>query len=316
MYNQLTREQRYAIYLGLQDGKSKTAIARQINCDPSTVYREIKRNSNKRGYYVWKEAQELAMVRRERSVANHKIAQHILKRALQLLVDEDWSPRQISGYLKREGVNISHERIYRAIRSDESGELRKHCRHKMKYLHHVHKPRVAAGKTLIPDRVPIQDRPVEADGKRFGDWEMDLVVGKGQRSAVLTIIERSTSIFMQTRLNSKRADEVEKAVVRLLLPYKDHILTITTDNGIEFRNHQKIAKKLNTTVYFTDPYCSWQKGAIENMNKLFRQYFPKGTDFNLVTQKELDQIQYKINRRPREKLNFSNPKTEFYKNFV
>ena len=93
-------------------------------------------------------------------------------------------------------------------------------------------------------------------------------------------------------------------------------MTITTDNGIEFRNHQQIAKKLNTTVYFTDPYCSWQKGGVENMNKLFRQYFPKGTDFNLVTQEELDQIQYKINRRPREKLNFSTPKTEFYKNFV
>ena len=137
MYNQLTREQRYAIYLGLQEGKSKTAIARQINCAPSTVYREVKRNSNKRGHYVWKDAQELAMVRWERSVANHKVPDHILKRALELLVEEDWSPRQISGYLKRKGINISLERIYRSIRSDDSGELRKHCRHKMKNLHHT-----------------------------------------------------------------------------------------------------------------------------------------------------------------------------------
>ena len=315
MYKQLTREQRYAIYLGLQEGKSKTAIARQINCDASTVYREVKRNSNKRGYYIWKEAQELAIVRRERSVANHKTPQYILKRALKLLVEEDWSPRQISGYLKREGVNISHERIYKSIRSDHSGELKKHCRHKMKYLHHVHKPKVAAGRTLIPDRVPIQNRPLEADGKRFGDWEMDLVVGKAQRSAVLTIIERSTNIFMQTKVKSKRPEDVEKAVLRLLLPYKDYVLTITTDNGIEFRNHRRIAKRLDTTVYFTDPYCSWQKGAIENMNKLLRQYFPKGTDFNLVSQHELDKIQYKLNRRPREKLNFSTPKSEFFKYF-
>ena len=316
MYNQLTREQRYAIYLGLQEGKSKTAIARQINCNSSTVYREIKRNTNPYGHYIWKEAHELALIRRERSVANHKVADHILKRALKLLVDEDWSPRQISGYLKREGVNISHERIYRSIRSDDSGELKKHCRHKMKYLHHIHKPRVAAGKTLIPNRVPIQDRPLEADGRRFGDWEMDLVVGKGQRSAVLTVIERNTNMFMQTKLKSKKPDEVARHVIRLLLPYKNHVLTITTDNGFEFRSHEIIAKKLNTKVYFTDPYSSWQKGAIENMNKLFRQYFPKGTDFNLVTQEEIDQIQYKINRRPREKLNFSTPKTEFYKNFV
>ena len=268
------------------------------------------------GRYIWKEAQELALVRRERSVANHKVADHILKRALRLLVDEDWSPRQISGYLKREGVNISHERIYQAIRSDSSGELRKHCRHKMKYLRHIHRPKKSAGITCIPDRVPIQDRPVEADGTRFGDWEMDLVVGKGQRSAVLTVVERCTSMFMQTKLKSKRPDEVAQQVIRLLLPYKKYVRTITTDNGFEFRSHLRIARKLNTTVYFTDPYSSWQKGAVENMNKLFRQYFPKGTDFNLVTQDDLDQIQYKINRRPREKLNFSTPKTEFYKNFV
>ena len=121
MYNQLTREQRYAIYLGLQEGKSKAAIAQQINCNSSTVYREIKRNTNPYGHYIWKEAHELAMVRRERSVANHKIPEHILKQALKLLVDEDWSPRQISGYLKKEGVYISHERIYQAIRSDDSG---------------------------------------------------------------------------------------------------------------------------------------------------------------------------------------------------
>ena len=316
MYKQLTREQRYAIYLGLQEGKSKTAIARQIDCAPSTVYREVKRNSNKRGYYVWKDAQELAMVRRERSVSNHKIPCHILKRALKLLVEEDWSPRQISGYLKREGVNISHERIYQSIRSDGSGQLKKHCRHKMKYLHYVHRPRKTAGVTCIPDRVPIQHRPAEADGTRFGDWEMDLVVGKGQRSAVLTVVERSTNMFMQAKLNSKRPDEVADQVIKLLLPFKKSVRTITTDNGFEFRSHRKIASRLQTTVYFTDPYSSWQKGAVENANKLFRQYFPKGTDFNLVTQDELDKVQYKINRRPREKLNFSTPKSEFYKNFV
>ena len=157
---------------------------------------------------------------------------------------------------------------------------------------------------------------MEADGKRFGDWEMDLVVGKGQRSAVLTLVERSTGMLMQTKLKSKRPDEVARQVIRLLLPFKESVHTITTDNGFEFRGHLMIARKLETVVYFTDPYSSWQKGAVENANKLLRQYFPKGTDFNLVTQEELDKIQYKINRRPREKLNFSNPTTEFYKNFV
>ena len=123
-------------------------------------------------------------------------------------------------------------------------------------------------------------------------------------------------MFLQAKLKTKKPDDEEKALVRLLLPYKKHILTIITDNGIEFRNHRQIAGKLRTAVYFADPYSSWQKCAVENANKLFRQYFPKGTDFNLVTQDELDKIQYKINRRPREKLNFSTPKNEFYKNFV
>ena len=141
---------------------------------------------------------------------------------------------------------------------------------------------------------------------------MDLVVGKGHKSAVLTVIERSTNKFLQSKLSSKKPDEVATAVYRLLIPYKDHVLTITTDNGVEFMNHQWIAKKLDTTVYFADPYCSGQKGGIENTNKLLRQYFPKGTDFNKVTQAELDAVQHKINRRPREKLNFKSPKNIFF----
>lgn len=115
---------------------------------------------------------------------------------------------------------------------------------------------------------------------------------------------------MQAILNSKRPDEVAATVYRLL-PYKKHVLTITTDNSVEFMNHEWIAKKLNTTVYFADPYCSGQKGGIENTNKLLTQYFPKGTDFNKVTQAELDAIQQKINRKPREKLNFECPKMYF-----
>lgn len=102
-------------------------------------------------------------------------------------------------------------------------------------------------------------------------------------------------MFLQAKLKSKKPDDVEKAVVKLLPPYKKQILTITTDNGIEFRNQRQIVRKLRTTVYFADPYSSWKKSAVENANKLFRQYFPKGNDFNLVAQEELDKTQYKIN---------------------
>lgn len=315
-YQQLSREQRYAIYLGLQAKMTKTAIARQIECSISTVCREIKRNTNRHGHYLYKDAHEDTMMRRERSVSNRKIPQHVVKQAIKLLVEEDWSPKQISGKLALEGIHISHERIYQEIRKDQTGELKKHCRHKMKYRHHTHHKTKTAGKSLIPDRVSIHERPIEADGKRFGDWEMDLVIGKEQESAVLTIIERSTNMFFQSKIASKQPTVVAQAAYRLLLPYKEKVYTITTDNGLEFKEHKWLAEKLKTTVYFTDTYSSWQKGAVENANKLFRQYCPKGTDFNLLEQAELDAIQAKINRRPREKLNFSSPKVEFFKHFL
>lgn len=315
-YQQLSREQRYAIYLGLQAGMTKTAIARQIECSISTVCREIKRNTNRFGHYLYKDAHEDAMMRRKHSVSNRKTPQHVIKQAVNLLVEEDWSPKQISGKLALDGIHISHERIYQEIRKDQTGELKKHCRHKMKYRHHIQHKTRTAGKSLIPDRVSIHERPIEADGKRFGDWEMDLVIGKEHASAVLTIIERSTNMFFQTKVESKEPEVVAKAAYRLLLPYKEKVYTITTDNGMEFKDHKWLADKLKTTVYFTDTYSSWQKGAIENANKLFRQYFPKGTDFNLVQQSELDAIQAKINRRPREKLNFSSPKIEFFNYFL
>ena len=184
MYKQLSREQRYAIYLGLQEKKTYTAIARQINCSVSTVSREVRRNSNRHGRYLFQNAVELTIVRRERSSSNRKMPNHILKRALNLLIEEDWSPKQISGFLKREGINISHERIYREIRADETGLLKKHCRHKMKYRRHKWHKRKSSGRTLIPNRISIHQRPIEADGTRFGDWEMDLVIEKGQKSAV------------------------------------------------------------------------------------------------------------------------------------
>ncbi len=313
MYKQLSREQRYAISLGLKENKTLTAIAQLIGCSVSTVSREIKRNSNRHGRYLYQDAQELTRVKRERSSANRRLPKHILKEALTLLQTEDWSPKQISGYLRLKGIKISHERIYQEIRQDASGTLKEHCRHKLKYRKKGKRKRKSSGRTLIPNRVSIHQRPAEADGTRFGDWEMDLVIGKGQKSAVLTIIERKTNMFLQCKLPSKKPDVVAKAAWRLLLPYKDHVLTMTTDNGSEFMNHQWLAKQLDTTVYFADPFCSGQKGAVENANKLLRQYLPKGTDFRLVDQRQLDIIQMKINRRPREKLNFSSPKIEFFK---
>lgn len=312
-YHQLTREQRYAIYLGLQAGKSFSAIARQIDVHKSTVSREVRRNSNRFGKYGWTAADERSLSRRGHLPGNRSVSRETLRAALKLLREEDWSPRQISGYLRLRGIGISHESIYARIRSDETGELRSHCRHKLKYRHHVPVKRRTKVKN-IPNRVSIHDRPPEADGRRFGDWEMDLIVGKGQRSAILTLCERSRNYMMMERLpHGKDPEQVAETAVRLLLPYRRNVLTITTDNGSEFVRHERIAKALETTVYFADSYASWQKGAIENTNKLVRQYIPKGTDFRELTDEYIHSVQLKLNRRPREKLNFSSPKDEFFK---
>lgn len=172
-------------------------------------------------------------------------------------------------------------------------------------------------KTIIPDRVSIHQRPKEADGKRFGDFEMDTIIGCNNQGAILTLIERSTNmLFMKKLKNGKDASELAQAAICLLAPYKGRIKTITTDNGKEFRKHKVIASGLDTTIYFTDPYSSWQKGAIENANGLVRQYIPKSSTIKHMEDKDIDKITTKINTRPRKKLDYSTPNEEFYNNLL
>lgn len=329
MYKQLTSAQRYVISTMRANGFGLQAIADEITRieaeaaiesgqplpekprSASTISRELRRNRTKTGRYNPRVAHEMAMERRERVVSNSALKPGVLGRALKLLREKRWSPEQISGFLRRQGVAISSERIYQEIRS--TTELAQYCHHRMKYRRHQRKKYSTAGRSMIPDRVSIHQRPPEADGTRFGDWEMDLVVGADQKSAVLTLVERSVNMFMQAKLPSKKPEVVARTVNRLLFPYREHVLTITTDNGVEFRDHRVIAQALGCRVYFADPYCSGQKGAVENANKIFREYFPKGTDFRMVTQEELDKVQYMINERPRKKLGFSNPKVEFFR---
>lgn len=312
MYKQLTSEQRYGIYLGLQEKKSISAIARQLGVSISTISREISRNKTKRGAYSWRLAHEMAKERREEKPNHRRIARPILKQALQLLVTEDWSPQQISGYLSEKGIHISHETIYKHIRADETGELKKHCRHKLKYRRHIHRVRKTKVRT-IPNRLSIHDRPIEANGQRFGDWEMDLIVGRKQKSAIVTLCERHTNFMIMRKLpKGKNADCVADTVIKILLPYRNAVKTITTDNGSEFCRHEKIAAKLKTQVFFTDSYAAWQKGAIENINKLVRQYIPKSSDFNELSDEYILETQYKLNKRPRRKLNFDTPKNKFF----
>lgn len=210
---------------------------------------------------------------------------------------------------------VSVERIYQYIRQDKKkgGELYKHLRHKLK---HRKRP-VNGNKVRIKDRVSIEERSEKANNREeFGHFEMDLVVGKENKGAILTLTERKTKQFFCRFLpHGKIAKQVSKAVIEELLPFKEHVLSITTDNGTEFADHKTIAYKLNATVYFAHPYCSWEKGQIENCNKLLRQYIPKKSIINKNNTLNLKEIERKINRRPRKNLGFEKPFELFY-NFI
>jgi IS30 family transposase len=314
-YKQLTSEQRYAIYLEKEKGTSKKDIATLIGVHPSTVYRELERNKNKKGGYYWRLAHEMAQERKERLPGNRLTPEWIKQKSLRLVQEEDLSPKQVSGYLKKyENINISHETVYKWIREDKlnGGELYTHCRHKLK-----HRKRPVGCVKGIPNRRSIRERPVEADGSRFGDFEMDTILGPKNSEAILTVTERKTNFLLIKKLpKGKDSRALADEVFKLLLPFKNILKTITTDNGVEFAAHELITERLGVPVYFADPYSSWQKGAIENGNKLIRQYIPKGASFKDYSDEDINKIQYKINRRPREKLEFNSPKNEFYKQLV
>ena len=311
MYKQLTPEQRYTISVLLQNRTKQKEIAKVINVSPSTVSREIRRNSGVRGRYNWETAQANAVQTKRKKPGNHSIDKDVMEEARHLLVTEPWSPEQISGVLAKDGKYISHETIYRMIRTDkaEGGTLYKHCRHKLK-----RRARPVGGRRIsIPNRTSISERPAEADGKRFGDFEMDTIVGRGNHGAIVTLIERSTSmLFMRKLKKGKNAKDLARTVIHLLSPFKEHVKSITTDNGTEFACHEMIGKSLGVTIYFADPYASWQKGAIENANGLIRQYVPKTETFEHVSHQQITKYSKRINIRPRKKLEFKTPHECFY----
>jgi IS30 family transposase len=307
----LTREQRYAIFLLYKQGCSQNKIAETIGKHKSVVCRELKRNTNRKGRYFFEYAQDMADLRKSRMKTPRKLHPLLVKKIIDLLRQE-WSPQQIVGRLKHENQDVvSHETIYKIIRKDKAngGTLYKHTRHKLK-----HRKRPVNKPISIKNRISIDQRPKIVDTKeRFGDWEIDTIVGENNRGAIVTMVERKTAFMMMEKLeHGKNAKELTKVVTRLLTGYMNHVHTITGDNGTEFADHQAIAKKLKTKFFFTNPYSAWQKGLIENTNKLIRQYIPKKTNFNNLNQQQIKDIQYKINNRPRQNLKFYSPKESFF----
>ena len=283
----------------------------------STISREIRRNSTDKGNYLWDKAHAKAMSRRKRTTSNKKLDERLVWR-IKEMVRQDWSPEQIKGVLAKEGVSVSVQTVYNIINADPTGELRRHRRHPG-FKRRRKGPSRTTKATNIANRTSIHDRPPEADGTRFGDWEMDLIVDSCGH-AILVLLDRLTGFVLLERLrHGKKAAPLAKAVVRLLFGYRRYIRTITTDNGSEFAAHLDITAGLrirgmpDVTVYFADSYCSWQKGAVENVNKLIRQYIPKKSNFNDFSDEYIKNVGRKLNLRPRKRLGFSTPKKEFFK---
>ncbi len=310
----ITKEQRYEIKAYLKCKMSQKFIANAIGISESSISRELKRNSSKRGIYQPGNANEKAEERKERFNQKRKFDINAQRVVVKYLREEQLSPKQIVGICKKLNIPmVSHERIYAFIRDDKAtgGDLYKHTRHRLK-----HRKRPVGGKKIvIKDKVSIEERSSIINNKeRFGDWEIDLIVGKNNKGAIVTIVERTTAFFMMRKLkNGKNAKSLSKEVIDMLLPYKDYVHSITSDNGTEFAEHLQMSKKLDSLFYFCNPYCSWERGLSEYTNKLVRQYIPKKSNFDQFDSQYINEIQHKINRRPRETLDFVNPKELFYK---
>jgi IS30 family transposase len=308
-YIQLTREQRYQIYALLKMDHNQTEIAGVIGVHKSTVSRELRRNQGQRGYRH-KQAHQMALSRRKK--AKPRIPQ-----TTWLLIEDwlrqDWSPEQISGWLKRNtSVHISHERIYQHVLADKQagGDLYRHlrCQKKRRKRYGSYDRR-----GQLPDRVSIDERPEIVDQKeRLGDLEVDTILGKGRRHAIVTLTERKSRLALLYKVERRTAELVGDAIIHLLEPLVDLLHTITGDNGREFADHQRIAKELKIDFYFAHPYSAWERGANENMNGLVRQYIPKSRDLATVTAQELEVVMHKLNHRPRKCLDFRSPFEVFF----
>jgi len=309
-YTQLTQEERYQIYALKQAGHNQSEIATLLGCHKSTISRELSRNRGMRGYRP-KQAHRRALERRKAKI-RPRFGGAIWTK-VELLLQMDWSPQQISGRLKmEEGIHISHEHIYQYIYADKraGGQLYRHLRLKKK-----RRKRYGSydRRGVIRNRVSIDKRPVVVNKRsRVGDWEGDTVIGKNHKGALVTLVERKSLYTVIGAVARKTAAAVRATIVAGLAPHKDRVYTLTCDNGKELAEHEQIAKVLKAKIYFAHPYSSWERGVNENTNGLIRQYFPKGQELTEVTKEEIKRAMERLNYRPRKTLGFRTPYEVFF----
>lgn len=310
-YTQLTREQRYQIYILKKTGHKQKDIADVIGVHKSTVSRELRRNCGGRGYRP-KQAHGKAQNRRIGKVPS-RLNSYDWRR-VEALIKLDWSPEQISDrFFQEKAIRISHEWIYQHIYQDKflGGDLHTHlrCRKKRKKRYGSYDRR-----GQMPNRVFIDERPSIVDKEsRIGDWEGDTIIGKNHRGALISMVERKSLFTVIEPVKNRTSCHVRQKLVKRMKDYKNQIHTITFDNGREFAKHEKISSDLNAKIYFAHPYASWERGINENTNGLIRQYFPKTRDLSNLKLIEINNAMERLNNRPRKKLGFKTPFEVFFK---
>jgi IS30 family transposase len=317
----LSVEQREEIAIGLAQDLSLREIGRRIGRNVSTVSREVRREGvrDSGGRYRAVPAQRAAEARARRP-KRRKLEHEPLRERVEADLGDNWSPEEIAGRLRREfpddeAMQVSHETIYRALYVQGRGQLRRELTACLRTGRAIRRPRRRVdGRSdpdrRIPDKVMISERPAEAEDRAIpGHWEGDLILGKNNRSAIGTLVERSTRFVMLLHLPGPAdAIAVRDQIVATIGTLPEALRrSLTWDQGLEMRRHKEITIAADLPVYFCDPQSPWQRGSNENTNGLLRQYFPKGTDLSVHSPADLAAVADSLNGRPRQTLDFLKP---------
>lgn len=317
MKKHMSKEERHVLSVYLRDDLSLRMISKKLNRSVSTISNEVTINGGRDNYNP-DIAHFNASLRKWNANSRNPLKSKAVWDYVITKLSEGLSPEQIAGRIKEDhkdnkAMRISYETIYVFINSEDGRNLNLAKQLRRKRFRKLRKYKIssfAPKKTKIPNRISISKRSnIINNKKRFGDWESDLMESKrGTKMALSVQKERKSQYVCLTRIKNKTAKENNRAIKKQFKIFPKNILhTITYDNGPENVEHIKINNKFNMHSYFCDPYCSWQKGSVENVIGLVREYLPKGTDLSKVTDKEIKKIQDRLNNRPRKCLGYKTP---------
>jgi IS30 family transposase len=315
-YTHFTYHLRHWLSMEIRRGHSLRACAVLMGYHHSTLSREISRNGIRQGRKIFYDPRvaHFRAITRWRQSKQYKLLKYPhLYRFVEVMLQRSWAPHEIAGFLQRKKwkQTISHEAIYKFIYEYEREWIELLPRGKRTRTQRKNKNKNRQ-KTLIPNRKLIDLRAKHIDKRNtIGHFEVDCMVTKKTKEAVLVIVERKTRFMMIHKLERKTAECVRDGIIKLLWPYRKEVKTITYDNGLENVLHQEINEKLKCKSFFCNPYHSWEKGSVEHAIGMLRKYIPKKTNLEMVSKKDLKYYEYLINNKPRKIHNFVSAKDMF-----